>query len=507
MDANNLNRLLTVLILGMFIAILNQTLINVAIPHMMTDLNVSATTIQWLSTGFMLVNAVLIPISAFLMESFGTRPLFIAAMSFFTIGSLICGITSSFSIVLTGRLVQAVGAGILMPMVTNIFLRVFPPEKLGKAMGTMGIAMMFAPAVGPTLSGWIVEHYSWRILFYIMIPLGVLEILLAIRWMVNVTQLTYPKFDAPGAIFSTLGFGGLLYGLSEAGSKGWTSTTVLGFMGIGAVFLLLFLWRELTTDQPLLELRVFKYNMFTLSTFVSMIVNMAMFGAMLLLPIYVQNIRGFTPLQSGLLMLPGAVVMGIMSPISGALFDRFGIRPLAIIGLLITTVTTYQFSKLTVDTTYAHMMLLYSLRSFGMSFIMMTIMTEGLKQLPRSLSSHGTAMSNTMRQIASAIGTSLLITVMSTRSITHTSSYANTLTTNNPAASETIQSLGLGLAASSGLPAAAANDIAIPLVYGMVVKQSTIDGINDAFIVATFITIAALLASMFLKRVSTPPSS
>ncbi|NIK78982.1 EmrB/QacA subfamily drug resistance transporter [Paenibacillus castaneae] len=491
---------ITVLICGMFIAILNQTMVNVAIPHMMNDLNVSTTTIQWLSTGFMLANAIMIPISAFLMETISTRLLFAAAMSLFTIGSLICGIGNIFSIILFGRIVQAIGAGIMMPLVTNIFLRIFPPEKMGRAMGMMGIAMMFAPAVGPTFAGYMVEHYSWRILFFVMVPLGVVEVLLTFKYLSNVLKLTYPKLDWLGAVFSTIGFGGLLYGLSEAGSKGWGDVIVLVTIIIGLVALIFFVFRQITISSPLLNLRVFSNFTFTMSTLVSMVVNMAMFGAMLLLPIYIQNIRGYTALESGLLLLPGALLMGIMSPISGMLFDRFGVRPLALVGLTITAITTYQFTKLTDSSAYMHVMLLYALRSFGVSFIMMTIMTEGLNALSPKLKGHGTAVSNTMRQVASSFGTALLVTVMSTRTTEHLVNYSNNLTLNNAIATETIGSFNAGITAMAGLPTEVGGAYAMSILGGLAAKESTIGGINDAFLVATYITIIGIVFSLFLNR-------
>lgn len=500
MENISIGRTLTVLMAGAFISILNQTLINVAIPHLMSDFNVSATTVQWLSTAYMLVNGVLIPISAYLIESYGTRSLFLFAMICFTVGSAICGISPSFSIMMVGRVVQAIGAGLIMPLITNIFLAVFPPEKRGSAMGTMGIVMIFAPAVGPTLSGWIVQNYTWRILFYMMIPLGILDILLAIKWLKNVTKLSYPKLDTYGAIFSTVGFGALLYGFSEAGSKGWDSLEVIAMLVIGALFVLFFILRELSTAEPLLEFRVFKYDVFSLSTIIGSFTNMAMLGAMILLPIYLQNIKGFTPLQSGLLMLPGALLMGVMSPISGALFDRIGARPLAIVGLAITAITTWEFSKLTIDSTYGHMMLLYTSRMFGMSMLMMTVQTAGLNQLPPHLGSHGTAMSNTMRQIAGSIGTALLVTIMSTRTTIHLDNYSSTLTTSDTVLLDNINQYGQQLAAASGAPAQSGMSLAVQSLYGQAVTHSTINGINDAFIVATIITLAGLFFSLFLRR-------
>lgn len=500
MESIHVGRTLSVLMLGTFIAILNQTLINIALPHLMTDFNMSAATAQWLSTAYMLVNGVLIPITAFLIATYGTKSLFLAAMAFFTVGSVLCAVAPVFSILLFGRVLQAVGAGILIPLVMNIFLILFPPERRGAAMGTMGIAMIFAPAIGPTLAGWIVENYTWRILFIMMIPLGIIDILLALFWLKNVSKPTFPKFDSWGAITSTLGFGGLLYGFSEAGNKGWSSLEVMVCLIIGVIFIALFTWRELIIKQPLLDLRVFRYNIFTLTTIIGAAINMTMYGGMILLPIYLQSIRGFTPLQAGLLMLPGALLMGVMSPISGALFDRIGARPLVIIGLLITIVTTWEFSKLTSESTYNHILLLYTTRSFGMSFMMMSVQTAGLNQVPLKLSSHATAMSNTIRQIAGSIGTALLVTVMTSRTTIHLGDYTNTVTTSNPEMVYSFQQLFQSLMSITGLSQPASQMLTVQLIYQKAMLESTIKGINDAFMVATLFALVALLFSFFITR-------
>lgn len=494
---------LLVLILGAFVTILNQTLLNVALPHLMNDFNASADTIQWLSTGYMLINGIIIPISAFLIGTFTTRQLFISAMISFTVGSLICGMAPNFTIMMIGRIVQGAGAGIIMPLMMTVILNIYPPQVRGRAMGTIGIAMFFAPAVGPTLSGWIIEHWTWRILFYVAMPIAIIDIIFAFFVLKNVTKVTKPAFDFLGFVTSTIGFGSLLYGISEAGSKGWDSVPVVSTIIIGVVFIALFIVRELTAKNPLLNLRVFKYNMFSLSTVVSCIVNMAMFGASILVPIYVQNIRGYSPMEAGLLMLPGALLMGIMSPVSGALFDRFGIKPLAFIGLTITAITTWEFAHLNADTTYSTLMWLYTIRMFGMSFIAMTIMTTGLNQLPRELASHGTAASNTARQIASSIGTAILVTIMTNRTTYHVGQYANDLSLSNPNYNPSgLESMGAAFAQQMGQSLAAGKAYASQMLYGLVTKQSTIQGINDAFVVATGLTIVALVVSFFFRRVA-----
>ncbi|MEH7335615.1 DHA2 family efflux MFS transporter permease subunit [Neobacillus drentensis] len=493
-------KILVALMLGAFVAILNQTLLNVAIPHIMNDLGISANTVQWLSTGYMLVNGIAIPITAFLIEKFGTRKLFISAIFLFTLGSVVCSVSANFSMLMIGRVIQACGAGIIMPLLMTVFFALFPPEKRGKAMGIMGIVMIFAPAIGPTLSGWLIGHFSWRLLFDIVIPIGVLDLILSFMWMKDVTKVTNPKFDFLGFLFSTLGFGFLLYGFSEAGNDGWSSRTVVISLIIGIISLICFVWRELTAEKPMLDLRVFKYDIFALTTVISMIVNMAMFGAMILLPIYLQNIRGYTALQSGLLMLPGAIVMGIMSPISGALFDKIGARWLAVTGLAITVLTTWGFTSLSMTTSYGHILFLYVMRMFGMSFIMMTVMTEGLNQLPRHLGAHGTAASNTARQVAGSIGTAFLVTVMTTRQGFHYSGYGDAISSSNSFIDSSLSQFGQGLSALTNLPAAAGKELSTYLIYGQTMQQATIEGINDAFIVATGIAFVALVLSFFIKR-------
>jgi EmrB/QacA subfamily drug resistance transporter len=501
-DPKNINPIpiIAVLILGAFTSILNQTLLNVALPKIMTDLNVSYNTVQWLVTGYMLVNGVLIPMTAFLMETFSTRKLFIFAMVSFGVGTLFCALSPTFPILLVGRLIQGIGAGIIMPLMTNVMLTVFPPEKRGVAMGTMGVAMIFAPAVGPTLSGWLVENYTWRLLFYVVLPFIIVDIILAVIFLKNIKKLTFPKLDLLGFILSTIGFGGILYAFSEAGNKGWGSMEVEGTLIVGILSLIVFVWREYTVKYPMLEFRVFKFNIFTLTTVVNGVVTMAMFAAMILLPVYLQNIRGFTPLQSGLLLLPGAILMGIMSPITGILYDRVGARPLAIVGLIITVITTWQFATLTDATSYGHIMLVYTFRMFGMSMLMMPIMTEGLNQLPPHLHSHGTAMSNTMRQVAGSLGTAFLVTVMSNRTTFHEAGYQNSLTASNHIASNQLQALSQGVEATMHLPTGEGSSLINLMLYGQVMKEATIQGINDAFVVATGLAALALILSFFVKR-------
>lgn len=279
-------------------------------------------------------------------------------------------------------------------------------------MGLFGLIISFAPAIGPTLSGWIVGQYPWRALFYIVIPIALLDLLLAYFFLKNVTKQTYPTLDLLSIVLSTMGFGGILYGFSSAGSLGWGSPAVGISILVGLVSLLFFIRRQFRLDQPILEFRVFSYGIFTLSTILSVIVFISMIGSATILPIYMQNMHGFTALESGLMLLPGAIIMGLMNPITGRVFDKVGGKWLAIVGLSIVTVSTFQFTVLTATTSFLYLTVMHAIRMFGVSMVMMPVTTAGLNQLPERLIPHGTAMSNTMRQVSGSIGTALLVTIM-----------------------------------------------------------------------------------------------
>ncbi|MDN7227783.1 DHA2 family efflux MFS transporter permease subunit [Planococcus sp. N064] len=403
---------LAVLMAGVFVAILNQTLLATALPHIMDDLDINANVAQWLTTVFMLVNGVMIPITAFLIGKFSTRRLFLAAIGLFAAGTIICALAPGFPLLMVGRIVQASGAGIMMPLTQTILFMVFPVEKRGQAMGLFGLVISFAPALGPTLSGWIVEQYPWRALFYIVIPIAIVDFVLAYFLLRNVTKQTFPKLDLPSVIFSTFGFGGILYGFSSAGNSGWGSWPVILSIVVGIVSLVVFIRRQSRLKEPLLEFGVFSYGIFTLSTILSVIVFISMIGSATILPIYMQNMHGFTAFESGLMLLPGAIIMGAMNPVAGKIFDAAGGKWLAVVGLLIVTVSTFQFAVLTTTTSFAYLAVMHAIRMFGVSLVMMPVTTAGLNQLPERLIPHGTAMSNTMRQVSGSIGTALLVTIM-----------------------------------------------------------------------------------------------
>lgn len=461
---------------GGFVALLNNTLLNIALPTIMEEFSVKPSQVQWVTTGYMLVNGILIPASAFFIQKFSNRRLFLTAMSLFTIGTILAVVAPVFSVLVLARMIQASGSAMMMPLLMNVMLIAFPVERRGAAMGLFSLVMFTAPAIGPTLSGWIIEHYSWRTLFGIIVPFGVITLVYAFFKLKNITPNRDVKLDVFSLILSSIGFGGLLYGFSSAGENGWDTFSTTGTIIVGAIALIVFVIRQNRMKDPMLDFRIYKYPMFALSSAISIVMAMAMFSGMILTPVYVQMIRGISPFESGILMLPGAILMGLMSPIVGRLFDRFGARAMAIIGISITIITTFYLSKLDFTSGYYYIMMLYTIRMMGMSLVMMPVMTNGLNQLPMIANPHGTAMNNTLQQVSGAIGTALLLTVMTNRT----------------------ETAAVDLATEAVATGVEINEEIIEL-------QATLDGVTFAFFVSTLIAVIALILTFFVKPV-TPPT-
>lgn len=405
--------LMLTIIIGLFGTFLAGTMLATAYPTLMHDFNIQASTVQWLSTGFMLVTGIMIPITAWMMNRFSSKLLYIVGMGLFFIGNLICFFAKDFAMLLTGRIVSALGGGILTPLGQSIAMSIFPPEKRGTVMGMVGLAIGVAPAVGPTLSGWIIDSLNWRMIFGITLPFIGLDLILSFFFMKKVLPTKKIKLDALSAILSVIGFGSLLYGTSEAGNNGWTSPVVIGSITIGIIFIALFSWRQFKLETPFLDLRLLKNWHFSLSSLLGSIARIALVGVELVLPLYIQIVRGESALHSGLMLLPGALLMGLMSPLSGMLFDRLGARTLSIAGLTLLTLGTLNFTTLTTTTPIIEIIVLYAVRVMGITLVLMPVTTAGLNALPLDKMNDGTAINNTLRQTLGAIGTAIFTTVYS----------------------------------------------------------------------------------------------
>lgn len=412
--------IMIILILGSSLALMNQSSLNTALPAIMGDLRISTSMAQWLTTAFALVTGIVVPITAFLIQRFSTRQVFMFSMGMLAAGTLLCAVAPNFGLLLTGRIVQAISAGIMLPLLQTLLFILVPVAKRGLYMGIVGLSVSFAPAIGPVLSGWLVEEHSWRLLFYILFPIALIIIAAGYFFLKNVTKQVKSKLDTLSVLLSSLGFGGILYGFSIFGSKGIESPEVLITIAVGFISLGLFAWRQLVMEKPLLELRVFKSPAFTMATIISMILMIIMLSSQLLLPLYVQTMLGYSPLKSGIMLLPGALLMGLISPLAGKLFDKFGAKLLVIAGLSITLVSTLLFIQLTETTSYAFLITVYSIRMIGVSLTLMPIITSGMNSLAPDLVRHGIPVNTTLRTVAGSLGTALLVTVMTYNGGSHT---------------------------------------------------------------------------------------
>lgn len=409
--------IMAALIIGAFFALLNETLLNIALTTLMDEFDITLPTVQWVATGFMLVTAIVIPISPLLMQWLTTRQLFIGTMTVFTIGTAIAAIAPTFSILLVGRLIQAIGTGLLMPVIYNVFLLIYPPHKRGKIMGTVGLVIIFAPAIGPTLSGVIVDYLGWRFLFISVIPFTLFSILFAFKYLINVSVVTKPKIDWISILLSTVGFGATIYGFSSVGESeaGFSSPTVLLSIIIGGIAIILFAIRQFKIDEPLMDLRVFKLPMFSHAVIMFIIIVMTMFASELILPVFMQGPMALAPAAAGMLLLPGSILNGVMSPFMGALFDKVGPRVMMIPATIVLAGTMFMFSRLTADTPPWVIIVGFVLIMLSISATMMPAETNGLNQLPKRLYSHGTAVMSTLQPLSGAIGVSVFISLFNSK--------------------------------------------------------------------------------------------
>lgn len=419
MNISQKNRtILIILVIGTFLGFLNQTLMNVALPDIMREFHISTALGQWLTNGYMLVNGIMVPLTAFLIQRLTTHALYLTAVGLFAIGTITAGFAPNFEILITGRMIQAMGAGVFGPLMNVVVMNLFAPDRRGSAMGTIGLALNFAPALGPSLSGFIVTNLNWRFLFYIVAPLIIANFILAYFLLNNIGTPKRLKFDVLGVILSSIGLGSLLYGFSNAGGTPWHDFTVWGFVVIGLVVTTLFILHQLHTSTPLLNMSVFSHREFNVAVLINIVLMIAMYGGALMLPLYMQNVRGASAFISGLVLFPGALVTAFLSPWSGRLYDRYGAKYLTLTGILITAVGTFILASLSLTTPLWFAVIGQFVRQLGLVLVLMPIQTEAFNALPLNIIPDGSAMFTTIRQLAASFGTAALVTIM-TKSATN----------------------------------------------------------------------------------------
>lgn len=456
---------LVVLVFSAMVMILNETILSVALPAIMGDFGIPATTAQWLTTGFMLTMAIVIPTTGFLLQRFTTRAIFLAAQSVFLVGTFVAAVAPVFPILLVGRVLQATGTALIMPLLMTVAMTVVPPQRRGTVMGLISIVMAVAPALGPTVSGFILNSLSWHWLFWVMLPLIGITLVTGLVFLRNVGETEATPLDIPSVLVSAVAFGGLIYALSSLsliiegeGVERWR-TVAIGVVGV--IALIIFGLRQVRLagrGRALLDLRVFQVRNFTVAMLVLVVTFGALLGSVTVLPIYLQNSLGTTALVTGLVMLPGGLINALISPFIGRIYDSVGPRPLLIPGLTILTGALFWMSTLDENSTEGQLITMHVVFSVGLALIITPLMTTALGSLPSNLYGHGSAALNTLQQLAGATGTALLVVALS-------------------------HGTNVGMA------------------VGEPVDVATAQGTHTAFLIAGFVGVVALLLSPFVSKV------
>ncbi|MBA8879501.1 MDR family MFS transporter [Phyllobacterium myrsinacearum] len=453
---------IALLLVSAFVVILNETIMGVALPHLMTDLQITASAAQWLTTAFMLTMAVVIPVTGYLLQRLNTRPVFILAMSLFSAGTLVSALAPGFAELVIGRIVQASGTAIMMPLLMTTVMNLVPPETRGKTMGNISIVISVAPAIGPTISGLILSALDWRWLFLLVLPIALGALALGASKIKNVTVPTTAPIDILSIFLSAIGFGSFVYGLSGLGEAALHPPVVSPWIPllIGAAVIAVFVLRQLQLqkqERALLDLRTLATTTFTVAVIMMAILMMSMFGVFILLPIYLQNVLGLSTLQTGLLLLPGGLIMGLCAPKVGSLFDKYGPKPLVIPGAILFSLVMWGLTLVQPDTPYWMLLIAHIVLSIGLALMFTPLFTVSLGSLPPKLYSHGSAMIGTTQQVAGAAGTALFVAIMTLR--------------------------GASISAE-----------------GSTILISTTGGIKTAFLCGAIISLGAVVASFFVRK-------
>ncbi|WP_373893059.1 DHA2 family efflux MFS transporter permease subunit [Virgibacillus sp. CBA3643] len=440
---------------GSFLSVLTQFLLITAFPKIMAEFEINASEVQWLTIGYMLALAILIPMTAYLIDKFKTRTLMMGAMILFSLGTLLGLFAPSFEMLLAGRIIQGMGSGMMMPLMQTLLFLVYPREKRGYAMGLAGLVINVAPAIGPPISGVILNYFEWRSLFLLTLPIAAVILLMIYLFMRNVTQQRETKIDILSILLSTIGFGGILYGFNAIGSAGVSGTSLVISISVGVLSLGIFTLRQLRLKTPILELRVLKLPLFALVAVISILSFSLLISIETILPMYVQNAQQLSAFLGGIVVAPGALTLALMSLFAGTLFDKYGGKNIAIIGFILLSISTISYHfVLELDTSLIIASILFMVAMAGVAMINMPIMTAGINALPDALVAHGTAIINTARQFGGSIGLTFIISFITTE------------------------------AAGAGTTDAV----------------NFLSGVKTAFFVAFLFAITGLLLSLFLKR-------
>lgn len=490
---------LLVLVLGGFMAILDTSIVNVALPRMMNIFGVDQSRIEWVATAYTLALGVITPLSGWLGLKIGLKNMYLIALVIFTLASGLCAISWDLNSQIAFRVIQALGGGLIMPAVQAIMLRIVPREKMGAASGILGMALLLAPAVGPSLGGYLVEYIDWRWIYTINIPIGVIAVLLAYNHVPSFPAGKAGKFDLIGAISIAISLFTLLLATTEGSSWGWSSQSIVSLLFTSLMTMIFFVWWQFTTDEPLLNLKLFKYKTFTIANILLSLITISMFGILFYLPVYLQTIRGLGAFQSGLLQLPPALLTGLFLPISGSLYDRIGPKLLVPVGMVLVALGIYLFKDLTIDTPLTYVVLWNCVRSVGMGLAMIPTQSSSVSEIPTEQAGQASAITNVITRVASSFGVVLMVQLFDHFSRLEKSGFSNLLQNNDPIQQGNMAA-GIAKLQASGLTVEKARAAYLALLQAKVATTAFTNTFNIVMVIIAMAVVMCAVLGLFLRK-------
>lgn len=413
------------LLVAGFVGLFSETALNIALGELSQLFQIGPTTVQWLATGYFLTLGILVPVTGILMQKFTTRQMFITSILLLIFGTILAATASSFSILLAGRIIQAAGLAINLPLTQNVIFTIFPPHQRGGAMGVMGLVMLAGPALGPTIAGLIMDTLSWHWVFWVTLPFLLFSLIFGFMYMRNVNEPRQVSIDALSVILSTIGFGGVVYGVSVAGSLGWTSMTVIITMAVGLLALILFAVRQTRMDSPMLNLKAFRYPLFVLGVVMSFVTFFNMLSMLVVLPMYMQMALLVAAFATGLILLPGSLLNCILAPMIGRMFDKYGPKAVITPGTILVALSYGAYSLFGTDTALWIIVLTHIVMMLGIGMVLASVQTNTLNSLPRQYYPDGIALTQTIQQVSGAVGIAVMVSVLSAKQNSFLATIAN----------------------------------------------------------------------------------
>jgi len=491
-------RVLFCIIVGITMFLLDTTVVNVALAKLEAVFAVDVSTVQWTITAYALASGIITPMADYLKIRIGMKQLWMLALAGFTTASVMGGLSPAFPILVVARIFQGLSGGLLLPIGISEIFKAFPPEKRGLALGFMAIPIVAGPALGPTVGGYIVSDLDWRLIFFLNLPIGILGVTMAAMMLRDEREDRTPILDLWGALLAAAGFGTILFGLSKVADDGWSSLTVLGFLTFGATCLIVLTVHELTVEHPILEVRLFAIPQFVIGNVVGWVSTIALFGAEFLLPLYLQNLRGLSAFDTGLMLLPQGLSVAIMGPVAGRLTDKIGVRLVAGFGFVLLAINTWNFAHLNLDTSYDTIRLLLVIRGCALGCTMQSSQLVALNAVPARLLTNASSLSTAARNVFQSLGIALLGVIVQTQTVVHTQVISAQVTPDSPSGMLLQQLTGEVLRRTPGLSQVAARTEAGALLSGALTRQATVLAFGDAYRVTFVAALCAIALSVFL---------